>query len=114
MKMRDQLLPFAEENLCVLEKSGSNPKLADALRSCIKSYKYQKIINQLNVGIREFLDSPQGAQFVSGRKNSIFKSLWGIDREWLFREVFKEKLKKMDQKFLFGIVRRLYDTSISK
>lgn len=114
MKMRDQLLPFAEENLCVLEKSGSNPKLAEALRFCIKSYKYKKIINQLNEGIREFLDSPQGYQFVGGKKNSIFKSLWEIDREWLFREVFREKLKKMDQKFLFGIVRRLYDTCISK
>jgi hypothetical protein len=114
MKMRDQLLPFAEENLLLLEKSGNNPKLTEALRFCIKSYKYQKIINQLNEDFKEFLDSDQGAKFVRGKKNTILRSLWEIDREWLFREVFKEKLKKMDQKFLFGIVRRLYDTCISK
>jgi hypothetical protein len=114
MKMRDQLLPFAEENLKILDKKGSNQALVKALRFCIQSYKYNKITNELNENFKEFLDSPQGDQFVSGKKNSIFKSLWEIDREWVFSEVFKERLKKMDRKYLFGMGRRLHGTGIDK
>jgi hypothetical protein len=114
MKLRDQLLPFAEENLRLLENTGDDPELTEALRFCIQSYKYKKITNHLNENFKEFLDSPQRDLFVRGKKNSIFKSLWEIDRKWLFREACKEKLKKIDQKHLFGIGRRLYGDRINK
>ncbi len=114
MILRDQLVPFAEENLFALEKSGNNPKLIKALRFSIQNYKHKKMTNQLNEDFREFLDSPQGFHFLRGKKNSILKSLWEIDRQWLFREVCKEKVKKLDRKYLFGIGRRLYGTNINK
>ncbi|MBI4699106.1 MAG: hypothetical protein HY758_09470 [Nitrospirae bacterium] len=114
VKMRDQLLPFAEENLRVLENNGKDPELAEALRFCLRNYKYTEITKQLNESFKEFLDSPQGDKFVRGKKNSIFKSLWEIDRKWLFREVCKEQLKKIDQKYLFGAGKRFYGTNINK
>ncbi len=114
MKFRDQLLPFAEENLRSLEKKGNDPDLAKALRFCIESHKYKKMATLLNNNLNEFLASAQGAKFVSAKKNTIFRSIWQNERGWLFKEVIKEKLKELDQKILFGMVRRLYDSSNNK
>jgi hypothetical protein len=109
MKIREQLLPFAEENLRALESSGNNPELAEALRSCIKNYKYRELSRLINGNFGEFLASPQGATLVNGKRNTIFKALWQVERQWLLREIFKEKLKELDRKLLFGMFRRLYN-----
>jgi hypothetical protein len=109
MKLREQLLPFAEENLRALEKSGNNPELAKALLFSIKAYKHRKMLNLLNENLEEFLASDERNSLVKGKRNMIFRSLWQNEREWLLREVFKEKVKSLDQKLLFGMVRRLYD-----
>jgi hypothetical protein len=106
--MHDSVVPYEEENLRVLQKSGSNQGLAEALRFSINSYKYKKLARQLNESLSEFILSEQGAQFVGGKRNTIFRSLWQTERNWLFREVLKEKLKAVDEKYLFGIMRRLY------
>jgi hypothetical protein len=110
----DRILPFAEENLRALEYSGNNSDLTEALRSCINNYKYSQLSIHLNENLREFLASTQGAKSVSGKKNTIFKSLWQNEKEWLLREAFKEKLKELDQKFFSGMLRRLYDSGINK
>jgi hypothetical protein len=107
----DRILPFAEESLSALEQNGNNTELAESLRSCIRNHKYRQLSNHLNENLREFLDSTRGATFMSGKRNMMFKSLWLNEKEWLFREVMKEKLKGLDQKFLFGLARRLYNIS---
>jgi hypothetical protein len=109
MKLRDQLLPYAEGNLLALENNGNNPELVEALRFCIKSFKYRKMENLLHKNFKEFLDSDLGAKFVSGKKNTIFRCMWQSEREWLLREALKEIIKKLDQRFLFGMIRRRYD-----
>jgi diphthamide synthase (EF-2-diphthine--ammonia ligase) len=102
-------LPYAEENLRALESSGNHPDLVEALRHSIESCRRKETAKFLYGNVNnEFLASDEGARFVGGKKNIILKSLWQMDREWLFREVFKEKLKELDQSFLGGILRKLY------
>jgi hypothetical protein len=108
MKFRANLLPFAEENLRVLESKGSDYELANALRLCINKHKYKKMATLLNNNLNGFLPSAQGTQFVRGKRNMLFCSLWQTDSGWLLREVIKEKLKEFDERFLFGIVRRMF------
>jgi hypothetical protein len=110
MKIRDQLLPYAEENLQALEESGNNPDLTEALHSCMRNYKQKKMANLLHSNFGEFLFSDQGSKFVRGKKNTIFRALWKSESEWMPREALKEIIKKLDQRFLFGLLRRLYDT----
>ncbi len=106
--MHDSIVPYAEENLKTLENSGINHDLAEALRFCINNYKYKKMSTLLNENLNEFLASTQGTNFVKGKKNTIFRTLWQIDSSWLLKEIFKEKLKELDQKFLFGLLRRMH------
>jgi hypothetical protein len=110
MEIRREILYLVEENLRALENSGDNTELTEALRSCIRNFEYRELSNHLNENLPEFLASTRGAQFVSGKKNMIFKSLWRDEKEWFFREVVKEKLKELDQKFLFGMMQRVYFT----
>ena len=105
---------YAKENLRALENGGSNPVLAEALRFCINIYKHKKMATILNEDWGNLVSSEQWAQFVQGKKNMLFQSLWQIDSGWLFREVFKEKLKDFDQKLLFGILRRMYGMAKGK
>ncbi len=109
-----RLIPFCKENLNALENNGNDPELAEALRLCINNYKYTQLSTLLNEDLKEFLASTQGVQFMSTRKNTIFRTLWQNEREWLFKEAIKEKLKELDQKFFSGMFRRLYDTGINK
>lgn len=110
MSLRDQLLPFAEENLNALEASGNNTNLADALRFCIANFKYRRTANLLQGNFGEFLSSEQGAKFLKGKRNMVFRALWRCDKKWMSREALKETVKKLDQKFLYGMFRKLYDT----
>jgi hypothetical protein len=114
MTFRPNLLPFAEENLRALENSGRDTDLVEALRLCIDNHKNKRMARQLNQNLMKFLASDHGVQFVTGKKNTLFKSLWKIDSKWLLREVLKEKLKELDQKFLFGIMRRMYGMANGK
>jgi hypothetical protein len=106
-----RLLLFVEENLKAIENNGTDPELAEALHHCINNYKYDQLSTQLNENLNEFLTSNQGPKFVSVKKNTILKSLWQVDSGWLLREVFKEKLKELDQKLLFGMLRRLHNNA---
>ena len=109
-----RLLHFAEENLRVLENNGNDPALAEALRVCIKNYKYDQLSTLLNENLSEFLASDEETHFVSGKKNMLFRSLWQADSGWLSREVIKEKVKELDQRFLFGLLRRMYGMANGK
>jgi hypothetical protein len=102
-----RLLPFVEENLSALENSGKDPDLAEALRICIKGYKHDQLSVQLNENLNEFLASMYGARFMSARKNTIFSSLCQVEKNWLLREVLKEKIKDFDRKYLFGTLGKL-------
>jgi 7-cyano-7-deazaguanine synthase in queuosine biosynthesis len=106
--MHDSVVPYEEENLSVLEKRGDSNGLAEALQFSINSYKFKKMARELNESFSGFLSSEQGARFVSGKRNTILRSLWQTERKWLLREVFKEKVKGVDEKYLFGIMRRLF------
>jgi hypothetical protein len=108
MQFRPNLLPFAEKNLRALENSGKDPDLIEALRLSIDNHKNKKMARLLNQNFIKFLTSDQGVQFMVGKKNTLFKSLWKIDSKWLLREVLKETMKEMDQKLLFGILQRMY------
>jgi hypothetical protein len=110
MNLRDQLLPFAEENLKALETKSRNTDLAEALRFCINNFKYKKMANLLHSNFGEFLDSEEGSKFLEGKRNKVFRALWQNESEWMSKEAFKEIIKKLDQKFLFGMFRRLYDS----
>jgi hypothetical protein len=101
---------YEKENLKLLENSGNNPELAEALRFSIKTYENKKMASLLNADFGEFLNSDHGVQFMAGKKNTLFKSLWKINSKWLLREILKEKLKELDQKFFFGLGRKIYDT----
>jgi hypothetical protein len=103
-----RVLPFFEENLRTLENGRHDPELAKALRTCINNYEYNQLSTLLNENMSEFLSSDEGVQFVRGKRNMLFRSLWDRDSEWLSREVLKEKLKEFDERFLFGMVRKLY------
>lgn len=105
---------YAKENLRALENGGSNPVLAEALRFCINIYKHKKMATILNEDWGNLVSSEQWAQFVQGKKNMLFQSLWQIDSGWLLKEVFKEKLKDFDQKLLFGILRKMYGVAKGK
>jgi 7-cyano-7-deazaguanine synthase in queuosine biosynthesis len=100
-------IPYVEENLRALENSGKHPDLAEALRICIKDYRHDQLLSNLNENLNEFLASIQGVRFMSARKNTIFRSLCQAERNWLLREVLKEKLKEIDEKFFFGILRKI-------
>jgi hypothetical protein len=100
---------YEKENLNLLENSGNNPELAGALRFSIKTYENKKTAALLNEDFSGFLASDHGTQFLKGKKNILFHSLLRENPGWLLREVLKEKLKDFDQKFLFGIVRRMYN-----
>jgi hypothetical protein len=99
---------YAKENLGLLENSGNAPELEEALRLSIKNYKYKKIATLLNVDFSEFLASDHGNNFLKGKKNMLFHSLCKRNSGWLLREVLKEKLKELDQKFFLGMIRRMY------
>jgi hypothetical protein len=99
---------YAKENLGLLENSGNAPELAEALRFSIKNYEYKKIETLLNVNFTEFLVSEYGNKFLKGKKNMLFQSLCQENSGWLLREVFKERVKELDQKLLFGMLQRMY------
>jgi hypothetical protein len=109
MNLRDPLLPFAEENLKTLETRGNNADLVEALRFCIRNFRYKKMANLLHSNFGEFLASEHGTKFLEGKRNTVFRALWRNEREWMSREALKEIIKKLDQRFLFGLFRRLYD-----
>ena len=108
MDIRYEILYLVEENLRALEQSGGNTELTEVVRSCIRNFHYRQLANHLNESLHDFLSSTRGAQFVNGKRNMIFKSLWQSEKDWIVREVIKEKLKELDKKYLFGMVRRLY------
>jgi hypothetical protein len=102
-------LPYAEENLEALKKNGNYPDLTAALHSSIKRCKNKSIEKYLYDNVdNEFFESAQGINFLRWKKNMVLKSLLQMNSKWLFREVFKEKLKELDQSFLGGILRKLY------
>ncbi len=103
----DRLLPFVEENLRAIESNDSNPDLAEALRICLRSYKYDLLSTNLDKNLGQFLASKQGVKFIRARKNTILRSFWRNEKRWLLREVFKEALKDLDFKFLSGTMGRL-------
>jgi 7-cyano-7-deazaguanine synthase in queuosine biosynthesis len=98
---------YAKENLRALEKKGGNDELTDALRSCINTYKYQKIAASLNEDWEKFIASQQWVQFAKGKRNMLLRSLWNADPEWLFREAVKERIKDVDRKYIFGMLKRI-------
>jgi hypothetical protein len=98
---------YAKENLQALENSGSNPELAEALRFCINNYKNKKMAILLNEDWHGFLAADQGSQFVRSKKNMLFRSLWQMDPGWFLWEVFKERVKELDRKVLFGMLQRI-------
>ncbi len=107
-------IPYVEENLRALEKSGKYPDLAEALRMCIKGYRHDRLSVHLNENLDEFLASTQGARFMSARKNTIFRFMYKNEKGWFSREVFKEKLKEVDEKFFFGIFRKLNGLAVGR
>jgi len=108
MDIRYEILYLVEENLRALEQSSGNAELTEVVRSCIRNFHYRQLANHLNENLRDFLSSNRGEQFVNGKRNMIFKSLWQSEKDWMVREVVKEKVKELDKKYLFGMVRRLY------
>jgi hypothetical protein len=106
-----RVLPFFEENLRTLENRGHDPELAEALRTCINNYENNQLSTLLNEHLSGFLSSDEGIHFVRGKRNMLFQALWQKDSGWLSREAIKEKLKEFDERFLFGMVRKLYGPS---
>jgi hypothetical protein len=100
---------YEKENLKLLESSGNDLDLAEALRISIRNYEYKKIATLLNEDFSEFLASDQGTQFLKGEKNMIFQLLLQENPKWLLWEVLKEKFKELDQKVFFGMGRKIYD-----
>jgi hypothetical protein len=105
---------YEKENLQLLENSGRNPELAGALRFSIKTYENKKTAALLNEDFSGFLASDYGIKFLKGKKNMLFQSLLRENPRWLLWEVLKEKLKELDQKFLFGMLRRMYGMTHAK
>lgn len=91
----DLVLFHVEENLRVLEASGRNPNVVEALRLAIGKYKANRL-SALFTNIRE---NPVTAdifrQIFLNRKERTFQTLWQAHRNWMTKEVFKENIKRL-------------------
>lgn len=91
----DLVLFHVEENLRVLDASGRNPAVADALRESIAKYR----VSQLELQLRNAnSDSSFGSVFgtlIERRREQAFKALWQTYPTWLAKEVLKEILKRL-------------------
>lgn len=96
MKIGSNLVLFhVEENLRVLEVSGRNPAVVEALRAAISKYKTAQL-NALFTNIQEnSVTSDIYRQLILNRRERAFKMLWQTHSNWVTKEVFKENLKRL-------------------
>lgn len=99
---------YEKENLDLLKKNDKNPELSEALQNSIRNYEFKKIAELLNEDFKGFLDSEQGVKFVREKRNMLFQSMFRENQGWVLWEVIKEKLKELDQKYLFNAVRKIF------
>jgi hypothetical protein len=107
IKIEKHLLYYLyQATLQTVEMNGNDSELAKTLRQIIKNYEYNKLAKELNEEMVPFFESSMGNRMLRNRRNTFFKYLWQANPGWMTKEVFKESIKLVDQKFFRGMIHK--------